>query len=152
MGGFALSPLLRLSPPLRRLLRLVLYDPASSETRELRLALTHRAVVLGSAAADWRSWRPELLKRLSLRRKRVARALEAQGSPTPERDKSPLKRDTGAVLDADGVCFDTSIWKKAVFVGKRRGHRIVMCAGTCVEPVMEPGAEISAGNCKRARS
>ena len=48
----------------KRILRIVLYDPMSAETRELRLADTHRAVLLDSIGGDWRLWRESLIKRL----------------------------------------------------------------------------------------
>ncbi|KAH8058747.1 hypothetical protein JL722_5980 [Aureococcus anophagefferens] len=92
-----------------RLLRIRLYDPVSAEVREVRLATTHRAVILGSAATDWRSWRDNLVKRLSLKRKRLARALEDANAAVT----------AGAVLDADGVSFDATIHSKACHIEKR---------------------------------
>merc|ERR1719271_425392 len=104
----------------KRILRIVLYDPMSAETRELRLADTHRAVLLDSIGGDWRLWRESLIKRLSLRRKRVSGLLEGYNSDEEDGERTikylPTEHpgaDSGAILDQDGVTFDSTVVHKA---------------------------------------
>ena len=103
----------------KRILRIVLYDPMSAETRELRLADTHRAVLLDSIGGDWRLWRESLIKRLSLRRKRVSGLLEGYNSDEEDGERTikylPSENpgaDSGAILDR-AVTFDSTVAHKA---------------------------------------
>lgn len=110
----------------RRVLRLLLYDPLSAETREIRLADTHRAVLLDSIGGDWRLWRESLLKRLSLRRKRVSSLLEGYNSDEEDGERfikylpEESGIDSGAILDQDGVTFDSTLHNRACKIKDKR--------------------------------
>ena len=76
--------------------------------------------VVGFDRGDWRLWRESLIKRLSLRRKRVSGLLEGYNSDEEDGERTikylPSENpgaDSGAILDQDGVTFDSTVVHKA---------------------------------------
>lgn len=89
-----------------RLLRLLLYDPALAETCELRLPMTHCALLLGAPlSGNWRAWHRKLISRVSLRRRRNCIAPGSTGD---------------AIFETDGVSIDTTLFRGVRMVGGRR--------------------------------
>ena len=99
-----------------RLLRVRIYDPVSSEERELRFSRTHRALLLGSIGPDWRSWHQKLVDRLSLlRRTRLV--------------TSSLSSCSG-VFESDGLSVDATIFKGVVPIDGRAARvKVTMLPG-----------------------